>query len=121
MTSESDLTTIFPVRQTVSAGGEEVEVSPLRLGEIGSLVKLLSGDGLAVLANPGAALIHYPAAATGILSILVRRPADWLSELPMADAADLFRAALEVNADFFTRSGPQLLGAVRAMMAKAGA
>lgn len=116
-----ELAALFPTPSFVRAGGEEIEVSPLRLGEIGTLGAILAGDGLAVLTNPGAALIHQPETAARILAVLVRRPAEWFQSLPLADAADLFHVALEVNADFFTRSGPALIGAVRAMVDKAGA
>lgn len=115
-----DLSTLFPIPTIVPAGGEEIEVSPLRLGEIGALSALLAGDGLTVLTNPAEALIDRPETVSRILAVLVRRPSDWLQSLPLNEAADLFRVALEVNADFFTRSGPALIGAVRAMQARAG-
>ena len=92
-----------PVPLILFVGGERLELTPLRLGEIPGFARAIrplasslsaSPDWLALLDEHGEAVIEAVAIAS-------RRPKDWLAGLELDDAVRLIEAVFEVNADFF--------------------
>lgn len=100
-----ELQTLFPEPRTLAIGGETVDVSPLKIGEIPRVAKALRGvaiplnagsmDLLAVLAGDSAD------AVLDAVAIAVRKPRAWLDALPADAALNLAFTVMEINADFF--------------------
>ena len=116
-----DLADIFPTHRRVPAGGEDVEVSAITLGELPALLAALGDLGLAALANPVWLILNDPDRAATVIAALVRRPQEWIKALPLAEFATLFTAGIEVNDAFFVHAGPALAAAGARMSAPAGA
>ena len=96
-------TALPPVPLIIFVGGERLELTPLKLGEIPGFARAIrplasslsvSPDWLALLDEHGEAVIEAVAIAS-------RRPKDWLAGLELDDAVRLTEAVFEVNADFF--------------------
>ena len=96
-----------PVPVTLVIGGERLELTPLKVGEIPAFARAVqpavatlsaslsaSPDWLALLAEHGEAVIDAVAIAS-------RRPSEWVTSLALDDAVRLAEAVFEVNADFF--------------------
>ena len=96
-----------PVPVTLVIGGERLELTPLKVGEIPAFARAVqpavatlsaslsaSPDWLALLAEHGEAVIDAVAIAS-------RRPPEWVTNLALDDAVRLAEAVFEVNADFF--------------------
>lgn len=94
-----------PVPTSIVIGGESLELTPLKVGEVPAFARAVqpvaaslsaSNDWLALLAEHGEAVIEAVAIAT-------RRPNEWVTGLELDDAVRLSEAVFEVNADFFIR------------------
>lgn len=94
-----------PVPVTIEVGGESLDITPIRVGELPALIKAVrpfierltaDTDWLALLADHGDALLEAMAIAS-------RRQKDWVSRLAIDDAVRLATVLFEVNADFFAR------------------
>lgn len=92
-----------PVPTSVVVGGERIDLTPLKVGEVPAFARAVqpvashlsaSPDWLALLAEHGEALIDAVAIAS-------RRPKEWVTALDLDDAVRLVEAVFEVNADFF--------------------
>ena len=92
-----------PVPVTLVIGGERLELTPLKVGDVPAFARAVqpvaaslsaSPDWLALLAEPGEAVIDAVAIAS-------RRPPEWVTNLALDDAVRLAEAVFEVNADFF--------------------
>ena len=92
-----------PVPVTLVIGGERLELTPLKVGELPAFARAVqpvaaslsaSPDWLALLAEHGEAVIEAVAIAS-------RRPAEWVAGLGLDEAVRLAEAVFEVNADFF--------------------
>ena len=102
MTSET-FAALPPVPVTLVIGGEPLELTPIRVGELPAFARAVqpvavslsaSPDWLALMAEHGEAVIEAVAIAT-------RRPVDWVAGLGLDEAVRLTEAVFEVNADFF--------------------
>ena len=102
MTSET-FAAFPPVPVTLVIGGEPLELTPIRVGELPAFARAVqpvavslsaSPDWLALMAEHGEAVIEAVAIAT-------RRPVDWVAGLGLDEAVRLTEAVFEVNADFF--------------------
>ena len=102
MTSET-FAAVPPVPVTLVIGGEPLELTPIRVGELPAFARAVqpvavslsaSPDWLALMAEHGEAVIEAVAIAT-------RRPVDWVAGLGLDEAVRLTEAVFEVNADFF--------------------
>lgn len=96
-------TVLPPVPVTLDIGGERIELTPLRVGDVPAFARAVqpvatslsaSPDWLALLAEHGEAVIEAVAIAS-------RRPVDWVTNLALDDAVRLAEAVFAVNADFF--------------------
>ena len=92
-----------PVPVTLVIGGERLELTPLKVGDVPAFARAVqpvaaslsaSPDWLALLADHGEAVIEAVAIAS-------RRPIDWVAGLGLDEATRLAEAVFEVNADFF--------------------
>ena len=92
-----------PVPVTLVIGGERLELTPLKVGDVPAFARAVqplaaslsaSPDWLALLAEHGEAVIDAVAIAS-------RRPPEWVTNLALDDAVRLAEAVFEVNADFF--------------------
>ena len=102
MTSEP-FAALPPVPVMLVIGGEALELTPIRVGELPAFARAIqpaaaslsaSPDWLALLADHGEAVIEAVAIAS-------RHPVDWVAELGLDEAVRLAEAVFEVNADFF--------------------
>jgi hypothetical protein len=94
-----------PVPVVIVIGGQQIELTPIKVGEVPAFARALqpvtehlsaSPDWLALLALHGEAVID-------VLAIASRRPLDWVTGLDLDEAVRLSEAVFEVNADFFIR------------------
>lgn len=108
-----------PVLVTLVIGGQCIELTPLKVGEVPAFARAVqpivaslsaSPDWLAMLAEHGEAVIAAVAIAT-------RRPVGWVADLDLDDAVHLAEAVFGVNADFFIR---RLLPSVTQAAARIG-
>ncbi len=108
-----DLDIIEPEQRTVTFGGTEIPVRPLRVGQIPGVTRALRGvaigediDIMALIAEHGDAVIDAMAIATGMKRAEIE-------EGDPAEFIELARAVIEVNADFFiARLGPTIRAAI---------
>jgi hypothetical protein len=94
-----------PVPETVTIGGETLDITPLKVGELpifARAVRPIAGklgpdpDWLRLLSEDGESVILA-------LAIACRKPPEWVSNLAMDDAIRLAEAVFGANADFFIR------------------
>ncbi len=93
------------VAEALNIGGDIIELTPLRIGELPALAKVirplaarltLEPDWLALLSEEGELLLT-------VLAIVSRRPRKWVDQLALDDAIQLAQALFEANADFFVQ------------------
>lgn len=127
----SELDVIIPPTRTVRFRGELVQVTPLRLLQIGPFITA-SRTIIARVAMMAGAVDTAPAAATGAilldlleqdsaelaaaLAVAVGRDAEWIAGGTLDEVADLLEAVVGLNRDFFAHRLRRLL-----MQAKAQA
>lgn len=94
-----------PAPVMLEVGGESLEITPIRVGEVPALIKAVrpfagqlsaDPDWLALLAEHGESLL-------GALALAARRERAWVERLSLDDAVRLAAALFEVNADFFVQ------------------
>ena len=92
-----------PVPVTLVIGGERLELTPLKVGDVPAFARAIqlaaaslsaSPDWLELMALHGEAVVEAVAIAS-------RRPPEWVRDLELDDAVRLAEAVFEVNADFF--------------------
>lgn len=110
--------------QALEIAGEQIPITPLRVGEIPRVLELLtalsvdlSADGFDWLRLFGA---DAPA-LLGAIAIACRKPRDWVEGLLPDEAVRLGTALIEVNADFFAhRLAPEMERAARRLAMPGG-
>lgn len=110
--NDSPYTALPPLPILLEIAGETLEITPLKLGELPAITRALrpiaaqlsvEPDWLALLDEHGDALIEA-------LSLMCRRPREWLAALALDEALQLAEALFASNADFFIqRLLPSLL------------
>lgn len=94
-----------PVPDTITLGGETLDITPLRVGELPTFARAMlpiagkfgpDPDWLHLLAEDGEAVILA-------LAVACRRPPDWVGRLALDEAIRLAEAVFGANADFFVR------------------
>lgn len=94
-----------PVPETVIVGGETIEITPLRVGELPAFARAVrpiiaklspDPDWLRLLSEDGESVILA-------LAIACRRTPEWVAALALDDAVRLAEAVFVANADFFIR------------------
>ncbi len=112
MATESQTFAALPPEPLIlSFGGEPLEITPLRIGELPAFARAvkpiaahltLQPDWMMILGEDGETLILA-------LALACRRPPEWLAGLSLDEAIQVAEAVFEVNADFFIqRVVPQL-------------
>lgn len=110
MDAQDELNTLMPQPLIVTAGGESIEITPIRTGQLPPLLRaigpLLKGglDGLDRDVADWITFVglHGEAVAEAV-AVAIKKPRDWVDELEPLELMTLAFAVLEVNRDFFTR------------------
>lgn len=113
----SELDVIAPASRTLTVGGREVTVAPLKVRQfpvvlravrpiLGALSERFDADSIIGAYCDNAEGINQALAVISSLSV------EEIDELGLDEAVSLFAAALEVNKDFFSRTLPRLLAGV---------
>ncbi|WP_197722863.1 hypothetical protein [Sulfurivermis fontis] len=108
------LASLPPVPETLVIGGESIDISPLKVGELPAFARAVlpiasklgtDPDWLRLLSEDGDSVI-------AALAIACRRPSEWVSDLDLDEAIRLAEAVFMVNADFFVhRVAPEIVRA----------
>lgn len=105
MNTPTQFDALPPVPTTILVGGETLEVTPLKVGELPAFARAVrpiasklspNPDWLRLLSEDGESVILA-------LAIACRRPPDWVSALALDEAILLAEAVFGANADFFIR------------------
>ena len=92
-----------PVPVTLVIGGEPLELTPIRVGELPAFARAVQPVAVSLSASPDwlALLAEHGEAVIDAVAIASRRPPEWVTNLALDDAVRLAEAVFEVNADFF--------------------
>lgn len=94
-----------PLPVSVAAGGEHVDITPLKVGELPAFLRAvqpvasrLAGDidWITLFAEEGERMLD-------LVALAARRPRAWVADLPIDEAIALAEALISVNADFFVQ------------------
>ena len=114
----TDLDTLFPVPQTVQAGGKAIAVTPVRVRQLNAFARAMA-PALAALEGSGAALLQGEQ-MVGAVAVATGEPESWLLDLPAGEYLALATAVMEANADFFARWRPAMEISTATLMRIAG-
>ncbi|MGV7193838.1 hypothetical protein [Xanthomonas axonopodis] len=124
--ASDDIDVLMPPTRTITFRGEQVEVTPLTLAQIGPFIKAtrpIIGRVIVAASLAGAgATIEVAALMMDVLeqnadafakggAIVTGRPEAWIAGASLADAAALVEAVVELNEDFFGQRLPSLMRA----------
>lgn len=92
-----------PVPVTLVIGGERLELTPLKVGDLPAFARAVQPVAASLSASPDwlALLAEHGEAVIDVVAIASRRPPEWVTNLALDDAVRLAEAVFEVNADFF--------------------
>ena len=92
-----------PVPVTLVIGGERLELTPLKVGDVPAFARAVQSVAASLSASPDwlALLAEHGEAVIDAVAIASRRPPEWVTNLALDDAVRLAEAVFEVNADFF--------------------
>ena len=92
-----------PVPVSLVIGGECLELTPIRVGELPAFAKAVQPAAVGLSASPDwlALMAEHGEAVIEAVAIASRRPVDWVAGLGLDEAVRLAEAVFEVNADFF--------------------
>lgn len=92
-----------PVPVTLVIGGERLELTPLKVGDVPAFARAVQPVAASLSASPDwlALLVEHGEAVIDAVAIASRRPPEWVTNLALDDAVRLAEAVFEVNADFF--------------------
>ncbi|MBB3832557.1 hypothetical protein FHR55_000723 [Xanthomonas arboricola] len=122
--SADDIDVITPPSRVITFRGEQLEVTPLTLAQIGPFIKAtrpIIGRVIIAASLAGAgATIEVSALMMDVLeqdadafakggAIAVGKPEAWVAGASLADAAALVEAVVELNEDFFGQRLPSLM------------
>ena len=134
MTTEKEITLLFPQGKEVTLNGKAITIKPFGFGKFPRLLKLIKGidtgdklpasvegvedmaktDILSLITDNAETVVEICALATNL-------PTKAFDEMPPDEAVDLVQAIVEVNADFFIRRlQPKLLGAMSGLTQSLG-
>ncbi|PPU15528.1 hypothetical protein XacyCFBP2565_06805 [Xanthomonas arboricola pv. corylina] len=124
--SADDIDVITPPSRLITFRGEQLEVTPLTLAQIGPFMKatrpILGRVIVAASLVSAGATIEVTALMMDVLeqdadafakggAIVTGRPEAWVAGASLADAAALVEAVVELNEDFFGQRLPSLMRA----------
>ena len=92
-----------PVPVTLVIGGERLELTPLKVGDVPAFARAVQPVAASLSASPDwlALLAEHGEAVIDAVAIASRRPLEWVTNLALDDAVRWAEAVFEVNADFF--------------------
>ena len=92
-----------PVPVTLVIGGERLELTPLKVGDLPAFARAIQPAAASLSASPDwlELLALHGEAVVEAVAIASRRPPEWVRDLELDDAVHLAEAVFEVNADFF--------------------
>lgn len=92
-----------PVPVTLVIGGERLELTPLKVGDVPAFARAVQPVAASLSASPDwlALLAEHGEAVIDAVAIASRRPSEWVTSLALDEAVRLAEAVFEVNADFF--------------------
>ncbi|PPU41170.1 hypothetical protein [Xanthomonas arboricola] len=121
-----DIDILTPPTRTITYRGEQLELAPLTLAQIGPFIKatrpiigrvivaasLVSAGGTVEVAALMMDVLEQDAAAFAKGGAIVAgKPETWIADASLADAAALVEAVVELNEDFFGQRLPSLMRA----------
>jgi hypothetical protein len=102
----NELDQLVPAGAEVRAGGETLQIKPLKIGQVPAFLRAITPalqalgkqpvDWLALFSRHGENLLDA-------ISVAVGKSRGWVDGLDADDAVALVATIIEVNADFFTR------------------
>lgn len=94
-----------PVPETLIIGGETLDITPLKVGELPIFARTVRPFAGKLTADPDWLRLLSEDGETVILALAIacRRPPEWVSLLALDDAIRLAEAVFGANADFFIR------------------
>lgn len=100
-----ELEKIFCDKKSLVINGENIEISPLYLGEFPLMFKAIKPFVDKIGADPDwiSLMVDHGEDLLEALSIASRRPREWVNNLELDNAMMLASLIFEVNADFFIR------------------
>ena len=92
-----------PVPVTLVIGGERLELTPLKVGDVPAFARAIQPAAASLSASPDwlELLALHGEAVVEAVAIASRRPPEWVRDLEIDDAVRLAESVFEVNADFF--------------------
>ena len=92
-----------PVPVTLVIGGERLELTPLKVGDVPAFARAIQPAAASLSASPDwlKLLALHGEAVVEAVAIASRSPLEWVRDLELDDAVRLAEAVFEVNADFF--------------------
>ena len=92
-----------PVPVTLVIGGERLELTPLKVGDVPAFARAIQPAAASLSASPDwlELLVLHGEAVVEAVAIASRRPPEWVRDLEIDDAVRLAESVFEVNADFF--------------------
>ena len=93
-----------PVPVTLVIGGERLELTPLKVGDVPAFARAIQPAAASLSASPDwlELLALHGEAVVEAVAIASRRPPEWVRDLELDDAVRLAEAVFEVNADFLS-------------------
>lgn len=103
--NSDDFAAMPPIPETVVVGGERLDITPLKLGELPAFARAVRPIAAKISADPDwmAILSEDGESAIAALSIACRKPVEWVSGLNIDEAIKLAEVVFGANADFFIR------------------
>lgn len=101
----TDVQKIFPGKE-ITVAGEQIQVMPIKLGQLPKAMALMLKVGTAVSSASGPEDIGVIIAEGGdelldLIAVCVKKPRAWVDDLYPDDAAELISTFLEINKGFF--------------------
>jgi len=101
--TENVFAALPPPSELLLIGGETLEISPLKVGELPAFARAVRPVALKISADPDwiGLLSEQGESVLQALAIACRRPPDWVASLHIDEAIRLAEAVFGANADFF--------------------
>jgi hypothetical protein len=101
--TQNALAALPPVSEPLVIGGEILEISPLKVGELPAFARAVRSIASKVTSDPDWLRLLSEDGESVLLALAIacRRPPDWVAALALDDAIRLAEAIFGANADFF--------------------
>lgn len=102
----NELAVLTPVGVEVTAGGETIAITPIKVKELNALLAAIQpvlGDLIKHEIDVMTLVLKSPETVIKATAIGCRKSVDWINELGIDELARLALAVIEVNTDFFVQ------------------